>query len=223
MLFFDIPRVVQSMRWFGSRRFAGSSRMKGGVCSFVAFVLAVFMLLTGVLVGLPVVEAAADGDAIAGTVKAGVADGYFSTLDKYPMRSESATADGARKVLFGRAGSLANAAKVVEPGDADKVQVDGKYLVLGKGLNDNQLDRAPGGAYVNPNGWRWSKTTSLKADEVLLWADDVVKSGFDFAAEKLCGNGSVPCNTFDSGTAVEGVASYESNVAAVSRELDSNT
>ncbi|WP_162174592.1 isopeptide-forming domain-containing fimbrial protein [Bifidobacterium crudilactis] len=194
--------------------------MKGGFCALVAFVLSMFMLLGGVLVGLPVERAAADDAAVTGTVKAGVADGYFSTLTAFPMRSVGATADGARKVLFGRSGSLANAAQEVESGDADTAEVDGKYLVLGKGPNTTSVNRSPRSTSES-DSWAWSKTTQLDANEVLLWADDVVTTPFAFAAGSSCSG--YPCNTFDAGTATDGVASYESYVAKVSRQLGSDT
>ena len=193
--------------------------MKGGFCALVAFVLSMFMLLGGVLVGFPVERAAADDAAVTGTVKAGVADGYFSTLTTHPMRADGATAVGARKVLFGRSGSLANAAEVVESGDADTAEVDGKYLVLGKGPNESK-NRSPRSASTDDK-WAWSQTTRLDANEVLLWADDVVTTPFAFAAGSSCSG--YPCNTFDAGTATDGVASYESYVAKVSRQLGSDT
>ncbi|MCI2149441.1 SpaA isopeptide-forming pilin-related protein [Bifidobacterium crudilactis] len=174
--------------------------------------LSLFMLLAGVLV-VPVERVAADAPDYG-------PDGYFSTLGDGEMPMRSLTSEtNARKVLFGRSGSLANAAKVVESGDAANVQVDGKYLMLGKGLNfsKNRRPRDSDGA-----AWATSATTSLINNEVLLWADDVVTSPFAFAAGTSC-SGS-PCNTFDAGTAdADKKASYESYVARVSRQLGSDT
>jgi fimbrial isopeptide formation D2 family protein len=170
------------------------------------------MLLVGVLVALPVEQAEAD------SLELGP-DGYFSMLEAFPMRKSGATADGARKVLFGKEGNnIQNAAKEVESGDDAEVQVDGKYLVLGKGPNEskNRRPRIPGEA-----SWGTSSTTALAGNEVLLWADDVVTSPFVFAAGKSCSN--FPCNTFDAGTAdSDKKATYESYVAKVSRLLGSD-
>ncbi len=183
-----------------------------------AFVLSMFMLLTGVLVALPVEHAEADSFDLG-------PDGYFSTMSdgEMPMRSEGATADGARKVLFGKSGSaIPNAAKMVESGDADTAQVDGKYLVLGKGPNDNTENRSPR-ANNTHYSWVWSKTTQLAPNEVLLWADDVITTPFTFAAGSLCSG--YPCNTFDAGIADTETkrASVESYVAKVSQQLGSDT
>jgi uncharacterized repeat protein (TIGR02543 family) len=150
-------------------------------------------------------------------------DGYFSgpAAGAIPMRSPVATADGARKVLFGRSGSLPNAAKTVESGDVTEVVVDGKYLLLGKGPNTTSDNRSPK-SNTESDTWAWSQTTTLAANEVLLWADDVVTSPFIFATTLACG--AMPCNAFDSGTAdTDNKATYESNVATVSRVLGSGT
>ena len=200
------------MRCFGSCRFAGDPRLSRGVPVLVVVMLSLFMLLAGVLV-VPVERVAADAPDYG-------PDGYFSTLGDGEMPMRSLTSEtNARKVLFGRSGSLANAAKVVESGDAANVQVDGKYLMLGKGLNfsKNRRPRDSDGA-----AWATSATTSLINNEVLLWSDDVVTSPFAFAAGTSC-SGS-PCNTFDAGTAdADKKASYESYVARVSRQLGSDT
>jgi uncharacterized repeat protein (TIGR02543 family) len=150
-------------------------------------------------------------------------DGYFSgpAAGAIPMRSPVATADGARKVLFGRSGSLPNAARTVESGDATEVVVDGKYLLLGKGPNTTSDNRSPK-SDTESDTWAWSQTTTLAANEVLLWADDVVTSPFTFATTTACS--AMPCNAFDSGTAdTDNKATYESNVATVSRVLGSGT
>ncbi|MDN5972088.1 InlB B-repeat-containing protein [Bifidobacterium crudilactis] len=150
-------------------------------------------------------------------------DGYFSgpAAGAIPMRSPVATADGARKVLFGRSGSLPNAARTVESGDATEVVVDGKYLLLGKGPNTTSDNRSPK-SDTESDTWAWSQTTTLAANEVLLWADDVVTSPFTFATTTACS--AMPCNAFDSGTAdTDKKATYESNVATVSRVLGSGT
>ncbi|MCI1637671.1 MAG: isopeptide-forming domain-containing fimbrial protein [Bifidobacterium crudilactis] len=179
----------------------------------VAFMLSSFMLLAGVLVAMPVDRAAADGLELG-------PDGYFSTLSAGEMPMRSIASEGnAHKVLFGRSGLLANAAKVVEPGDADNAQVDGKYVVLGKGANASK-NRSP--AQSSNASWATSATTSLVSNEVLLWADDVVTSPFTFIAGTSCT--VYLCNTFDAGSAdSDGKASYESQVAKVSQLLGSNT
>ena len=148
-------------------------------------------------------------------------DGYFHEMDEgeKPMRAIASEAN-ARKVLFGRSGSLANAATLVESGDAATAQVDGKYLALGKGANTTSVNRSPRSTSESDT-WAWSKTTQLAANEVLLWSDDVVTTPFTFAASSSCSE--YPCNTFDAGTANDGKASYESYVATVSRQLGSDT
>ena len=204
------------MRCFGSCRFAGDPRLSRGVPVLVVVMLSLFMLLAGVL-AVPVELVAADAPDYG-------PDGYFSTLGdgEMPMRSIASEAN-ARKVVFGRSGSLANAAKVIESGDAANVQVDGKYLMLGKGPNNNTENRSPR-TIGTSDTWGWSKTTPLAADEVLLWADDVATSPFAFATGSSCGAGRRACNTFDAGTAdSNGKASYESYVARVSRQLGSST
>ncbi len=133
------------------------------------------------------------------------------------MRSITSEAN-ARKVLFGRSGSLANAAYIAGVSTETAAQVDGKYLVLGKGPADPKNRNPQPPTYAN---WATSSTTRLAANEVLLWADDVMTSPFTFAGGTSCAWG--PCNTFDAGTANDGVASYESYVARVSRHLGSNT
>ena len=189
--------------------------MHRGALAVSAFVLSMFMLLTGVMLGLPVEQAEADSFDLG-------PDGYFSVMSdgEMPMRSITSEAN-ARKVLFGKSGSLPNAAKVVEMSDADKAQVDGKYLVLGKGLNKNTDNRSPNeGSTEGESAW-WSETTQLDESEALLWADDVVTSTFRFGTPSTCGTVPV-CNTFDAGTATGGQASYESYAATVSRLLGSN-
>jgi hypothetical protein len=136
-------------------------------------------------------------------------DGYFSTLSagEMPMRTITSEAN-ARKVLFGKSG-----ASMVNPEAAGggTAKIDGKYLVLGKGPNTNSLNRSPKSASTDEKGL-WSKTTLLADNEVLLLADDVMTRGFAFDS-----NSSPWTNTFDA------VSGYESKVAKVSKELDSET
>ncbi|MCI1644318.1 MAG: hypothetical protein LKI21_07245 [Bifidobacterium crudilactis] len=178
---------------------------RGEASALVAFVLAVFLMLVGVLAVMPVEEASAD------PVDYGP-DGYFSTLGEgaegMPMRTTTSEAD-AHKVLFGKSGLLINAAKTIGASSTDNAQVDGKYLVLGKGLNTSK-SRNPRSEITEL--WSRSKTTPLAANEVLLWADDMATTSFEYDS-----NGSPWTNTFDN------AHGYESNLAKVSKALDSDT
>ena len=183
------------------------SEARRGVLAGIAFALSMFMLLIGVLVVLPVEQAEADSSGWG-------PDGYFSAMDAFPMRKSEATDSNFRRVLFGRSGSLANAAKVVEPGDADKTEVDGKYLVLGKGPNTSK-NRSP--RETSQAGWAISETTSLGDNEVLMWTNKLVTTPFAIYTDSNCSG--YPCNTFDAGTADDVV---ESSLAKVSRLLGSD-
>ncbi|MEE8703278.1 SpaA isopeptide-forming pilin-related protein [Bifidobacterium crudilactis] len=178
-------------------------RLPKGFSAVAAFGLSLSVLLVGVLVAMPVEEASAD------PVDYGP-DGYFSALGEgaagMPMRESGATAANARKVLFGKAGALDNAAATVGASSTADAQVNGRYLVLGKGLNTSK-NRSPRNASDAAMGT--SLTTPLAVGEALLWADDVMTSNFWFNS-----TGTVT-NTFDR-------AGYESNVAKVSKALDSD-
>ncbi|MFT8530617.1 MAG: hypothetical protein ABF780_01525 [Bifidobacterium aquikefiri] len=87
------------------------------------------------------------------------------------------------------------------------VSVNGKYLVLGKGAHSSKI-RDPRNAPLADTSSSASSSTALGAGEALLWASDVMTTGFAFD-----GNGTPYTNTFDS-------ADYESNVARISKALD---
>ena len=173
------------------------------------------------LVAMPVREAVAD------TSDYGP-DGYFSALKANPLTPtvhgalpmhDTASEALAVKVLFGKSGSLPNAAGVVEPGDAENASVNGRYMVLGKGPLPSVIRYTQDGTYVSESA---SGTTELADESVaLLWASDVVTSPFAFAKDKSC-FGSMGCQTFDAYTAADGVAEYESSLAVVSRAFDSD-
>jgi hypothetical protein len=168
-----------------------------------------FMLLAGVLAVVPV------EDAVPAEPSGYGPDGYFSKLSDgaRPMRT-TASVHSARKVLFGKSGSLENAAKVVESGDDNAVQVEAQYLVLGKGQIDS-INRSP---VQNPGIWGYSATTPLDEDEVLMWSADLMTTPFIFRENSTyCSNS--PCNTFDSGSSTGGVASDMSYVAKVSQTV----
>jgi hypothetical protein len=198
----------------------GHSRNRG-ISALVVFILSFFVLLTGMLVAMPVREAVAD------TSDYGP-DGYFSALKANPLTPtvhgalpmhDTASEALAVKVLFGKSGSLPNAAGVVEPGDAENASVNGRYMVLGKGPLPSVIRYTQDGTYVSESA---SGTTELADESVaLLWASDVVTSPFAFAKDKSC-FGSMGCQTFDAYTAADGVAEYESSLAVVSRAFDSD-
>jgi fimbrial isopeptide formation D2 family protein len=179
------------------------SERSRAVSSFVVIVFAAFVLLTCVLLAMPVREAVADTNDYG-------PDGYFSALNDgdMPMRS-FASLSNARVLLFGKSGTLANP-QAAGGGSAD---VSGEYFVLGKGPNTNTLNRNPTG--ICTDCVLASQTTTLVKDEVLLWASHTQTSGF--TVEGVDGTA-----TYDSGVrSDDGVASYESKLAKVSRQLDS--
>jgi fimbrial isopeptide formation D2 family protein len=172
-------------------------------------ILSVFSLLSGVLIFLQAEQAVAEGQSGYGP------DGYFSTFGEgaagMPMRADGATATGARKILFGKSGLLPNAALSVDAAAVDTVDIDARYLLLGKGENPSE-HRDPSSSAL---GLSASWTTPLNENEVLLWSAAEVTSAFKFAPNKDDGH------SFDGGTSSNGVASYVSYAAQVSRELDS--
>jgi fimbrial isopeptide formation D2 family protein len=187
------------------------SLSKRKISVLAALILSVFSLLSGVLIFLQAEEAVAEGQSGYGP------DGYFSTFGEgaagMPMRADGATATGARKILFGKSGVLPNAALSVDAAAASTVDIDGRYLLLGKGGNPSE-HRDPS---ESAQGVSASWTTPLNENEVLLWSGTEVTSAFKYAPNKDDGH------SFDGGTSSNGVASYVSYAAQVSRELDSAT
>jgi fimbrial isopeptide formation D2 family protein len=175
-----------------------------GISALVALMLSFSTLLTGVLVVLPVREAVAD------TSDYGP-DGYFSALDDgaMPMHSVSSESN-ARRVLFGKAGTLANPAAA----GGGTYGVTGSYLVLGKGAVTSTVNRSYNGG---ANSWASSRMTELDTNEALLWASQMETPAFEQIGTSGVAN-------FDGGTVnSSGIASYESTLAKVSRQLDANT
>jgi hypothetical protein len=156
--------------------------------------LSMSILLTGVLVVLPVDRASADPSY--------GPDGYFSTLSAGALpivdkdnETPGIAKDGwlnTRRIMFGKQGST---------GTYGGAAVSGGYKTLAKGAVASVAN-----ADFGPNsGSSKSATTSVAANEVLLWADDTVTAGFKFET-----NASLR-NSFDSAT-----DTYESNLAQVS-------
>jgi hypothetical protein len=188
----------------------------GRLRGVVAFTLSLFVLLAGVLVVLPVEQAAAD------SVELGP-DGYFSALedtdgdgqilpvvDNETGTPGSTAANGwanTRRILFGKQKSTDSSTAGSTYGS---YQVSGGYKTLAKGPVASESGRS---FYVSSSaGWTKSSTTSVAAEEALLFADDVVATFGAFADGSDCSGD--PCNSFDS---VPG--SYKSNLALVSDEL----
>jgi hypothetical protein len=206
--------VIHCRREHERRRSLGEptpSLSKRKISVLAALILSVFSLLSGVLIFLQAEEAVAEGQSGYGP------DGYFSTFGEgaagMPMRADGATATGARKILFGKSGLLPNAALSVDAAAASTVDIDGRYLLLGKGENPSE-HRDPS---ESAQGVSASWTTPLDENEVLLWSGMEVTSAFKYAPNKDDGH------SFDGGTSSNGVASYVSYAAQVSRELDSAT
>jgi hypothetical protein len=141
-------------------------------------------------------------------------DGYFSGLQDTDgdgqilpvIDADNATSDisgdgwaSTRRIVFGKQGSS---------GTYDSKQVSGGYKTLAKGAVVSEAGKS---FYESSNdGWTKSSTTSVAANEALLWADDVVTAGFAFDT-----NASYR-NSFDSAT-----GPYKSNLATVSDSVGS--
>lgn len=138
---------------------------------------------------VPVERASAD------TVELGP-DGYFSTLDEGDTPVASAGWGNTRKIVFGKEGST---------GTYDNKTVSGGYKTLTKGAVTSVADAdfGPGNQYTK------SATTSVAANEALLFADDVVTAGFAFSTRAGTCNSKLPCNSFDA-------SGYKSNLAQMS-------
>ncbi|MCI1635860.1 DUF6273 domain-containing protein [Bifidobacterium sp.] len=180
------------------RLFVGEGRL-GAIRVWLLSV--VLVVVTGLVVLAGVVSPVERAVAADGFTPRYGADGYFSALadGEMPMRSITSEAN-ARKVLFGKSGGLTDPSA---PGYT--AQNNGKYLLLGKGVNEPKI-RNPlslSTTYAN------SLTTSVGAGQVLLWAEDMVTGYFKFADTNM--------NAFDAGSG------YESNVAKASKALDSDT
>ncbi|MCI1643917.1 MAG: InlB B-repeat-containing protein [Bifidobacterium crudilactis] len=142
-------------------------------------------------------------------------DGYFSTLAEGALpivEADNETPDvkedgwvNTRRIMFGKQGSS---------GTYGGSAVSGGYKTLAKG--------AVASANVTPFSGKYetnftasnttSLSTSVAADEALLWAEDVVNGVFHFGAKATCYSGdfTLCTNDFDSGAAVTG---YKSTLA----------
>ncbi|MCI1643613.1 MAG: hypothetical protein LKI21_03555 [Bifidobacterium crudilactis] len=162
----------------------------GRIRGVVAFTLSMFALLAGVLVVVPVERAVADGLELG-------PEGYFSKLSTGATPVATGSWASTRRIVFGKQGVS---------GTYGGASVSGGYKALAKGKIDSVADADFG---VN-QAYSKSATTSVAANEALLWADDVVTAGFAFDTSYQ------PRNSFDSAT-----GSYKSNLAMVSDAVGS--
>ena len=139
-------------------------------------------------------------------------DGYFSTLVEGALpvvekddETPSVRGDGwanTRRIMFGKQGNT---------GTYGGATVSGGYKTLAVGAVPSESGRSvetsivPAPLPPQSTDRTASSTTSVVANEALLWADDRVTDGFAFDTN------SAYRNTFDSAT-----ASYKSNLAQVS-------
>jgi fimbrial isopeptide formation D2 family protein len=162
------------------------------------------MLLTGVLVALPVEQAEAD------SLELGP-DGYFSTLSAGATPVASNGWANTRRIEFGKQGTS---------GTYAGAEVSGGYKTLGYGGNTGIASVMADFSTVAQGSYAASGTTSVAADEVLLFAEDVVTPGVQFEIPRYfsstwgCTNNSGPsCNVFD----WAGIgSSYQSQLAITS-------
>ncbi|MFT8331314.1 hypothetical protein, partial [Bifidobacterium psychraerophilum] len=122
-------------------------------------------------------------------------DGYFSTLGAGALPVASGNWASTRRIVFGKQGST---------GTYGGATVSGGYKTLAKGA----VASVPDADFGLNQAWSRSATTSVAANEALLWADDVVTPDFMFDMNPTFSN------SFDSAT-----GQYKSNLAAVSDAL----
>ncbi|MFT8705539.1 MAG: isopeptide-forming domain-containing fimbrial protein, partial [Bifidobacterium sp.] len=178
-----------------------ASVVSRGISAVAVLVLSFIIVLSGVLVFSPVERAAADA------VELGP-DGYFSTLADGALPvvdaddATSTSQDGwanTRRIVFGKTNSSAT---------YQNASVFGGYKTLGFGGSAG-IASVPNASTHGTGDERYtSATTSVLANEALLWADDVVTAGFKFDANSLSHH------TFDSAT-----GPYKSNLARVSEAV----
>ncbi|WP_353336347.1 isopeptide-forming domain-containing fimbrial protein [Bifidobacterium psychraerophilum] len=159
---------------------------KRGLPALVAFGLVLFMLVAEMV--MPVERASA------APVDLGP-DGYFSTLGAGALPVASGNWASTRRIVFGKQGNM---------GTYGGATVSGGYRTLAKGAVASVPDANSFSQYGNYADTK-SATTSVAANEALLWADDAVTAGFAFDTNIAYRN------TFDSAT-----GSYRSNLATVS-------
>ncbi|MFT8649666.1 MAG: InlB B-repeat-containing protein, partial [Bifidobacterium psychraerophilum] len=137
-------------------------------------------------------------------------DGYFSTMVEGALpvidkdnETPGVAGDGwvnTRRIVFGKQGNT---------GTYNGATVSGGYKTLAVGAAASVPDANSFSQYGN-QAYLKSATTSVAADEALLWADDTVTAGFAFDT-----NASYR-NSFDSVT-----GAYRSNLATVSDAVES--
>ncbi|WP_034251590.1 InlB B-repeat-containing protein [Bifidobacterium crudilactis] len=159
--------------------------------------------------------ASASGDGIEGTVKAGVADGYFSGLDAGDTPVATDSWASTRRIVFGKQKDSDSSTAGTTYGN---YQVSGGYKTLAVGPLPSVFGVSYASTTIPMTDDTASSTTSVETNDALLWADDVVTAGFKFDARETCAtepNSSIAqCkNDFDSGDVDTG---YKSNAALVS-------
>jgi hypothetical protein len=169
----------------------------GRLRGVVAFTFSMFVLLAGVLVVLPVEQAEAD------SVELGP-DGYFSALvdtdgdgQILPIVDKGSETpqiqdgwENTQRIVFG---------KTQSSGTYQNASVSGGYKTLAF-AKTNDIASEPGIPDPASPGLG-SNTTALQRTEVLLWADDVVTTGFKFDPTGSCVYASSNCvNPFDKGS-----------------------
>ncbi|MFT8331549.1 hypothetical protein [Bifidobacterium psychraerophilum] len=159
---------------------------KRGLPALVAFGLVLFLLVAEMVV--PVDRASA------APVDLGP-DGYFSTLGAGALPVASGNWASTRRIVFGKQGST---------GTYGGATVSGGYKTLAKGAVASVPDANAFSQYGN-QAYLKSATTSVAANEALLWADNTVTAAFRFDTN------ATYSNSFDSAT-----GSYQSNLAQVS-------
>ncbi len=138
---------------------------------FIAFVLSMFMLLTGALAVVSVEPAEAD------TVELGP-DGYFSTLSEGATPVKTGGWSSTRRIVFGKQGNVTYPDDIPASIKGSAVSVSGGYKPLAKG----NIGSETGKTFLESNSSfpGESSSTSVAADETLLWADDVVTANIQF-------------------------------------------
>lgn len=159
--------------------------------------------------------ASASGDGIEGTVKAGVADGYFSGLGAGDTPVATDSWASTRRIVFGKQKDSDSSTAGTTYGN---YQVSGGYKTLAVGPLPSVFGVSYASTTIPMTDDTASSTTSVETNDALLWADDVVTAGFKFDARETCAtepsSSIAQCkNDFDSGDVDTG---YKSNAALVS-------
>ena len=171
-----------------------------GLFGLAGLIFAMFALMVGANTLMPVHKASADAHDYG-------PDGYFSTMldGATPLASPHNEWPRARRIVFGRTDSSQT---------YGNAEVSGGYKMLAKG------EVASEHAMVNQAyRYTWSYTTSVAADEVLLWSDDVVTAGFTFNEYNVGHSFENPETGFKSNLALASESVAERNYSIFERTL----